>query len=126
MKALKSIFAALAITAGVSASAQTLKMEHQVSEITTSEISAVVSLVVVKPEIKIDNLDTSVLTVTTNGKERNVLCAYPCDARGAYNPVGEYLALGLDKISGWGTGIAKSRNGMEHTPYQALPQSIFR
>ena len=68
MKALKSIIAALAITAAATASAQTLKMEHQVSEITTTEISAVVSLVVVKPEINIDNLDTSVLTVTTNGK----------------------------------------------------------
>lgn len=111
MKALKSFFAALAITAAATANAQTLKMEHQVSEITTTEISAVVSLVVVKPEIKIDNLDTSVLTVNTNGKERNVLCSYPCDSRGAYNPVGEYLALGLDKISGWGTGISKSRQG---------------
>ena len=111
MKALKSFLAALAITAAATANAQTLKMEHQVSEITTTEISAVVSLVVVKPEIKIDNLDTSVLTVNTNGKERNVLCSYPCDSRGAYNPVGEYLALGLDKISGWGTGISKSRQG---------------
>ena len=56
-----------------------------------TEISAVVSLVVVKPEIQIDKLDPSVLTVTTNGKERNVLHVYPCDSRGAYNPVGEYL-----------------------------------
>lgn len=111
MKSLKSILAALAMTAAATVSAQTLKMQPQVVSITTSEISAVVGLVVVKPEMKIDNLDPSILTVNTNGKERNVLNVYPCDARGAYNPVGEYLALGLDKISGWGTGISKSRQG---------------
>ena len=115
MKALLSILAALAITA--SASAQTLKMEPQVSGITTSEISAVVSMVVVKPEIKIEKLDPSVLTVTTNGRERNVLHVYPCDSRGAYNPEGSYLALGLDKISGWGTGISKSRAGVWNEEY---------
>ena len=111
MKTLKSILAALAMTIAATAGAQTLKMEPQVVEVTTTEISAVVSLVVVKPEMKIDNLDPSVLTVNTNGKDRNVLHVYPCDARGAYNPVGEYLALGLDKVSGWGTGISKSRQG---------------
>ena len=115
MKTLLSILAALAITA--SASAQTLKMEPQVSGITTSEISAVVSMVVVKPEIKIEKLDPSVLTVTTNGRERNVLHVYPCDSRGAYNPEGSYLALGLDKISGWGTGISKSRAGVWNEEY---------
>ena len=111
MKTLKTILAALAMTIAATAGAQTLKMEPQVVEVTTTEISAVVSLVVVKPEMKIDNLDPSVLTVNTNGKDRNVLHVYPCDARGAYNPVGEYLALGLDKVSGWGTGISKSRQG---------------
>ena len=115
MKTLTSILAALAITA--TASAQTLKMEPQVTGITTSEISAVVSLVVVKPEMKIEKLDPSVLTVTTNGKERNVLNVYPCDARGAYNPEGQYLALGLDKISGWGTGISKKREGVWNEEY---------
>ena len=55
MKTLKSILAALAMTAAATAGAQTLKMEPQVTGITTSEISAVVSLVVVKPEIKILN-----------------------------------------------------------------------
>ena len=54
MKTLKSILAALAMTAAATAGAQTLKMEPQVTGITTSEISAVVSLVVVKPEIKIE------------------------------------------------------------------------
>ena len=73
MKTLKSILAALAMTVAATAGAQTLKMQPQVVEVTTSEISAVVSLVVVKPEIQIDKLDPSVLTVTTNGKERNVL-----------------------------------------------------
>ena len=115
MKTLTSILAALAITA--TASAQTLKMEPQVTGITTSEISAVVSLVVVKPEMKIEKLDPSVLTVTTNGRERNVLNIYHCDARGAYNPEGEYLALGLDKISGWGTGISKTRTGVWNEEY---------
>ena len=111
MKTLKPILAALAMTLAATVSAQTLKMQPQVVEVTTSEITAAVSLVVVKPEVKLDNFDPSVLTVNTNGKDRNVLHVYPCDSRGAYNPVGEYLALGLEKISGWGTGISKSRQG---------------
>ena len=68
MKTLKSILAALAMTAAATAGAQTLKMEPQVSGVTAYETTTVVNLVVVKPEINIDNLDTSVLTVTTNGK----------------------------------------------------------
>ena len=112
MKTLKSILAALALTVAATAGAQTLKMEHQVSGVTASEITANVTLVVVKPEVKLTNIDPSVLTVTTNGKERNVLTTYPCDSRGAYNPDGEYLALGLDKESGWGTGISKDRSGV--------------
>ncbi len=112
MKTLKSILAALMMTTASTAGAQTLKMEPQVTGITTSEISAVVSLVVVKPEIKIENLDPSILTVDTGGKERNVLNIYPSDARGAYNPDGEYLALGLDRLSGWGAGISKTNEGI--------------
>lgn len=112
MKTPKSILAALAMTAAATAGAQTLKMEPQVTGITTSEISAVVSLVVVKPEIKIENLDPSILTVNTGGKERNVLNIYPSDSRGAYNPDGEYLALGLDRLSGWGAGISKTNEGV--------------
>jgi predicted esterase len=112
MKTLKSILAALMMTTAATAGAQTLKMEPQVTGITTSEISAVVSLVVVKPEIKIENLDPSILTVNTGGKERNVLNIYPSDSRGAYNPDGEYLALGLDRLSGWGTGISKTNEGV--------------
>ena len=112
MKTLKSILAALAMTAAATAGAQTLKMEPQVTGITTSEISAVVSLVVVKPEIKIEDLDPSILTVNTGGKERNVLNIYPSDSRGAYNPDGEYLALGLDRLSGWGAGISKTNEGV--------------
>ena len=112
MKTLKSILAALAMTAAATAGAQTLKMEPQVTGITTSEISAVVSLVVVKPEIKIENLDPSILTVNTGGKERNVLNIYPSDSRGAYNPDGEYIALGLDRLSGWGAGISKTNEGV--------------
>ena len=111
MKTFKPILAAMAMTLAATMSAQTLKMQPQVVEVTTTEITAAVSVVVVKPEIKIDNLDPSVLTVNTNGKDRNVLHVYPCDSRGAYNPVGEYLALGLEKVSGWGTGISKSRQG---------------
>ena len=109
MKTLRTFFAALAMMIAITAGAQTLKMHPQVVEVTSSEISAVVSLVVVKPEVKIDNIDPALLIVNTNGRDRNVLHVYPCDARGAYNPVGEYLALGLDKISGWGTGISNSR-----------------
>ena len=112
MKTLKSILAALMMTAAATAGAQTLKMEPQVTGITTSEISAVVSLVVVKPEIKIENLDPSILTVNTGGKERNVLNIYPSDSRGAYNPDGEYIALGLDRLSGWGAGISKTNEGV--------------
>ena len=117
MKTLKSILAAFAMTVATTAGAQTLKMEPQVTGITTSEITAAVSLVVVKPEIKIEKLDPSVLTVTTNGKERDVLNVYPCDSRGAYNPEGQYLALGLSKISGWGTGISKTREGVWQKEY---------
>ena len=109
MKTLKPILADMAMTLAATVSAQTLKMQPQVVQVTTSEITTAVSLVVVKPEIKIDNLDPSVLTVNTNGKDRNVLHVYPCDSRAAYNPVGEYLALGLEKISGFGTGISNSR-----------------
>ena len=99
MKTLKSILAAVAITLAATAGAQTLKMEHQTAGVTTYEASTLVNLVVVKPEVKIDNLDPSVLTVNTNGVERNVLTVYPSDARGAFNPEGEYLALGLDKAT---------------------------
>ena len=53
MKTLKSILAALALTVAATASAQTLKMEHQVAGVTTYEASTAVNLVVVKPEILI-------------------------------------------------------------------------
>ena len=108
MKALKSILAVMAMTVAAAAGAQTLKMEHQVSGVTTYEASTAVNLVVVKPEVKIDNLDPSVLTVNTNGTERNVVTVYPSDARGAYNPDGAYLALGLEKASGRGLGLSKA------------------
>ena len=108
MKTLKSILAAVAMTLAATAGAQTLKMEHQTAGITTYEASTLVNLVVVKPEVKIDNLDPSVLTVNTNGVERNVLTVYPSDARGAFNPEGECLALGLDKATGRGLGLTKA------------------
>ena len=108
MKTLKSILAAVAITLAATAGAQTLKMEHQTAGVTTYEASTLVNLVVVKPEVKIDNLDPSVLTVNTNGVERNVLTVYPSDARGAFNPEGECLALGLDKATGRGLGLTKA------------------
>ena len=96
------------MTVATTAGAQTLKMEHQTSGVTTYEASTLVNLVVVKPEVKIDNLDPSVLTVNTNGVERNVLTVYPSDARGAFNPEGEYLALGLEKAAGRGLGLTKA------------------
>ena len=117
MKTLKSILAACAMTVAATAGAQTLKMEHQVVNVTANELTAVVNVVVVKPEIKLDNVDPSVLTVTTNGKERNVLAVYPCDSWGTYSPDGEYLALGLDKISGWGSGISKDKSGVWNENY---------
>ena len=57
MKTLKSILAALAMTAAATAGAQTLKMEPQVSGVTAYETTTVVNLVVVKPEIKLDKVD---------------------------------------------------------------------
>lgn len=108
MKTLKPILIALAMTVATAAGAQTLKMEHQTSGVTTYEASTLVNLVVVKPEVKIDNLAPSVLTVNTNGVERNVLTVYPSDARGAFNPEGEYLALGLEKAAGRGLGLTKA------------------
>ena len=109
MKTLKSILVALTMISVTTSGAQTLRMKHQVVGITTDEINASVNLVVVKPEMRLVNLDPSVLTVNTNGAERNVHTVYPCDSRGAYNPDGEYLALGLEKLTGWGTGISKDR-----------------
>lgn len=107
MKYIQSFFVVLALTAAVSAGAQTLKMEPQVVGVTTYEASTAVNLVVVKPEIKLVNPDPSVFSVNTNGVERNVLSAYPSDARGAFDPEGEYLALGLEKASGRGLGLTK-------------------
>ena len=110
MNTLKSILAALAMTAAATAGAQTLKMEHQTAGVTAYEATTAVNLVVVKPEVKLDKVDPSVLTVNTNGTERNVLAVYPSDSRGAYNPEGEYLALGLEKAAGWGQGLSKAGN----------------
>ena len=107
MNALKSTLAVLAMTFTAAAGAQTLKMEHQVAGVTAYEASTAVNLVVVKPEIRIDKIDPSLLTVNTNGTERNVLTVYPSDSRGAFNPDGEYLALGIEKASGRGLGLTK-------------------
>ena len=107
MNLIRTTLAAVAMTVAAAASAQTLKMEPQVVGVTTYEASTAVNLVVVKPEIKLDNLDPSVFTVNTHGTERNVLSVYPSDARGAFNPEGAYLALGLEKASGRGLGLAK-------------------
>ncbi len=108
MKNFKTILAAMAMNVAAAAGAQTLKMEHQVAGITTYETSTAVNLVVVKPEVRIDDLDPSVLTVNTNGVERNVLTVYPSDSRGAFNPEGEYLALGLEKSAEQGIGLSKA------------------
>ena len=111
MKTIKPILAALAWTVVTVAGAQTLKMEPQVVGVTTYEASTAVNLVVVKPEIKLVNPDPSVFAVNTNGVDRNVLAVYPSDSRGAFNPEGEYLALGLEKATGRGLGLAKG-NGV--------------
>lgn len=108
MKTLKTILSVLAMSAAMTAGAQTLKMQPQVAGVTSYEAYTVVNLVVVKPEIKIENLDPSLLTVNTNGVERNVMNIYPCDSRGAFNPEGEYLALGLEKAAGWTLGLSKA------------------
>ena len=96
MDLIRTTLAAVAMTVAAAASAQTLKMEPQVVGVTTYEASTAVNLVVVKPEIKLDNLDPSVFTVNTNGTDRNVLSIYPSDARGAFDPDGAYIALGLE------------------------------
>ena len=108
MKTLKPILAALAMTIAAAAGAQTLKMEPQVVGVTTYEASTAVNLVVVKPEIRLAGLDPSSLTVNTNGIDHNVMTVYPCDARGAYDPDGSYLALGLEKSSERGIGLTKN------------------
>lgn len=108
MKNLKQIFAAVALTVAATAGAQTLKMTPQVAGVTAYEASTAVNLVVVKPEIRIAGLDPSLLTVNTNGTDRNVLTVYPSDSRGAFDPDGEYLALGLEKASGRGIGLSKA------------------
>ena len=116
MKRYTFIAAVAVLAAAVSANAQTLKMEPQVVGVTTYEASTAVNLVVVKPEIKLGSFDTSVLTVNTNGTERNVMTAYPSDSRGAFNPDGEYLALGLEKANGRGLGLTKG-NGVWKEEY---------
>ena len=108
MNRFKPFLTAVALVIAVSTGAQTLKMEPQVAGVTTYEASTAVNLVVVKPEIRLENPDPSVFSVNTNGTERNVLSIYPCDARGAFNPEGEYLALGLEKASGRGIGLTKN------------------
>lgn len=107
MNTIKSIFVALAMTMAATSGAQTLKMNPQVVGVTTYEASTAVNLVVVKPEIRLSNIDPSVLYVNTNGTERNVMTAYPSDSRGAFDPDGEYLALGLEKASARGIGLSK-------------------
>ena len=117
MNNIKTLLAAFAMTLTATAGAQTLKMEHQVTGIAADEITTSINLVVVKPEINLDNVDPSILTVTTNGNERNVLATYPCDSRGAFKPDGEYLALGLEKASGWGIGLKKNKDGAWNEEY---------
>ena len=108
MTTFKTILPALALTLTVAAGAQTLKMEPQVVGVTTYEASTAVNLVVVKPEIPIGTPDPSLFTVNTNGKDRTVLSAYPSDARGAFDPEGKYIALGLEKATGRGLGLSKA------------------
>ena len=110
MNCMKPILAALALSLAAAAGAQTLKMEPQVAGVTTYEASTAVNLVVVKPEVAIGIPDPSLFTVNTNGTERDVLSVYPCDARGAFNPEGDCLALGLAKAKGRGIGLSKAGN----------------
>ncbi|MBR6280644.1 MAG: prolyl oligopeptidase family serine peptidase, partial [Bacteroidales bacterium] len=117
MKTLSILATAAALcAAALSANAQTLKMTPQVVGVTTYEASTAVNLVVVKPEIKLDNPDPAAFAVNTNGTDRNVIAVYPCDARGSFNPEGGYLALGLEKASGRGLGLAKG-NGVWRDEY---------
>ena len=117
MNKIKLITVAMAAgLAALSAGAQTLRMEPQVVGVTTYEASTAVNLVVVKPEIRLGAVDPSVLTVNTNGTDRNVLTVYPSDARGAFDPDGEYLALGLEKSAARGIGLSKG-NGVWRDEY---------
>ncbi len=104
MNSPRLFLAAFALALAATAGAQTLRMEPQVVGVTTYEASNVVNLVVVKPEIKLTGVDPSVLTVNTNGTERNVISVYPSNSRGDFDPDGEYLALGLEKAAGRGIG----------------------
>ncbi len=108
MKKIFLLAAVAAYASAFSAGAQTLKMEPQSVSVTTYEASTIVNLVVVKPDIKLQNPDPSVFTVNTNGTERNVISIYPCDSRGAFNPEGDCLALGLEKAAGRGIGLTKN------------------
>lgn len=96
MNMLKSFLAVAAMGLATAASAQTLKMTHQVSRITAYEASTSVNLIVVKPEQQLDVLDPAVFAVETNGVGRNVKIVYTCDDRGEWTDGGEYLALGLE------------------------------
>ena len=116
MNRIRPILAVMALAVASTLSAQTLKMEPQVVGVTTYEASTAVNLVVVKPEIRLENLDPSVLLVNTNGTDRNVMSVYPCDSRGAFDPDGQYLALGLEKASARGIGLSKG-NGVWKDEY---------
>ncbi len=108
MKRIHFILTVLAVTMAASAGAQTLKMEPQRVGVTTYEASTAVNLVVVKPEVKLENPDPALFTVTTNGIERNVVSVYPSDSRGAFDPEGECIALGLEKANARGIGLTKA------------------
>ena len=108
MNRIQPFLTALALTLVATAGAQTLNMEPQVAGVTTYEASTLVNLVVVKPEVWVGVPDASIFTVNTNGTERDVVSVYPCDARGAFNPDGDCLALGLAKAKGRGLGLSKA------------------
>ena len=116
MNSPRLFLAAFALALAATAGAQTLRMEPQVVGVTTYEASNVVNLVVVKPEIRLTGVDPSVLTVNTNGTERNIMSVYPCDSRGDFDPDGAYLALGLEKAAGRGIGPS-IRNGVWREEY---------
>ena len=96
MNRIKTLLAAVALSAAASVSAQTLKMTNQVVRVTAYEASTSVNLVVVKPEQKLDALDPSAFAVETNGVPRNVKIVYTCDDRGEWTDGGDYLAFGLE------------------------------
>ena len=98
MDLIRTTLAAVAMTVAAAASAQTLKMEPQVVGVTTYEASTAVNLVVVKPEIKLEDVRAVLAEKSRAGHTADVralLQKYGAEKLSAVDPA-NYEALMKD------------------------------